>query len=135
MKKILMLCVGLALSTGIYSRVYYSKTLGFFNHYKEVVQTNMNNGDIFMSCHEPGWTRCRPQALYVITFDGVSTTIQNEELNAIDETVTRSATGGNNSGRFVYGEKFFVTFTYNEETDELSTAIYTLPEAAYYNLL
>lgn len=135
MKKILMLCVGLALSTGIYSRVYYSKTLGFFNHYKLVTQTVFNNGDIFMECHEPGWTRCRPQSLYVITFDGISTTIQNEELNAIDETVTRSAIGGSNSGRFVYGEKFFVTFTYNEETDQLSTAIYTLPEAAYYNLL
>lgn len=65
MKKIVLLCVGLAFSFSTYSRVYYSKTLGFFNHYKLVVQTVLHNGDIFMECHEPGWTRCRPQELYV----------------------------------------------------------------------
>lgn len=130
-----MMSLGLALCTSIYPRVYYSKTLGFFNHYKIVSQTNLNNGDIYMECHEPGWTRCRPQDLFVITFDGVSTTVEAIELQGIDERVTESAIGGSNSGKFVYGEKFLVTYTYNEETDQLSTAIYTLPEAAFYNLL
>ena len=135
MKKILMMCFGLAMSTSIYSHVYYTKTLGFFNHYRDVTQVNMNNGDIFMDCSQPGWTRCKPQALLVITFNGTATAVANEELKAIDETVTRSATGGSNVGKFIYNEKFFVSFTYNEETDQLSTKIYTLAEAAYYNLL
>lgn len=134
MKKIVLLCVGLAVSFSTYSRVYYSKTLGFFNHYKLVVQTVLHNGDIFMECHEPGWTRCRPQELYVIHFGGESTPINNDELTAIDETVTKSAMGGSNSGKFVYADRFFVTYTYNEQTDQLSTAIYTLAEADYYQL-
>lgn len=135
MKKILMMCFGLVMSTSSYSHVYYDKNLGFFNHYKEVTQTNMNNGDIFMECFDPGWTRCRPQALMVITFDGVSTEVTNEAFEVIDETVTKAVVGGSDSGKFVYGEKFFVSYTYNAETDKLSTKIYTLAEAAYYNLL
>lgn len=135
MKKILMMCFGLAMSTSIYSHVYYDKNLGFFNHYKEVSQTNMNNGDIFMECHDPGWTRCKPQALLVITFDGVSTEVTNDDFKNIDDMVTKAATDGNDAGKFIYGEKFFVSFTYNEDTDKLSTKIYTIAEATYYKLI
>ncbi len=135
MKTILVLCFGILMYANIHAHVYYDKTLGFFNHYKEVSQTNMNNGDIFMECHDPGWTRCRPQALLVISFDGVDTPVSDEEFNSIDETITRAVIGGNNGGRFVYGEKFFVSYTYDEKTDKLSTNIYTLAEAAHYNLL
>jgi len=135
MKNILALCFGITMSTSMHAHVYYDKTLGFFNHYKVVSQTNMNNGDIFMECHEPGWTRCKPQALLVIPFDGVDTPLSDEEFKSIDEAVTRAVVGGDNGGRFVYGEKFLVSYTYDEETDRLSTRIYTLAEATYYNLI
>jgi hypothetical protein len=47
MKKVLMLCLGLVLSSSIYSKISYNKSGGFFNRFKFVTQTNFNNGNIF----------------------------------------------------------------------------------------
>ncbi|MCC6181215.1 MAG: hypothetical protein IT237_05220 [Bacteroidia bacterium] len=130
MKKITAFAICLFITASCYSHeVYVTKSKGGLFGYKYVEQTSMNNGQVFLTCTDPGWTKCRYSSGAKITYKDISIDISLETLNIIDETVIRNITESKLNGKFIFDNTFFVIYKYNLETDKLEYSIYLIEEA------
>lgn len=125
-----MLAVGLLMASSAFSvQVYVTKSKGGLFGYKNVEQTTMNNGQVFLNCTHPGWTRCRYTSGAKISYLNTSFEISVETLNKIDETVTKSVTESNMKGKFIFDNTFFISYSYKENSDVLEYEIFLIEEA------
>ncbi len=116
--------------------VYYTKKGGVFNRwFRDVTQKDMNNGDTFMFCSGPGVTKCKPQALLVVSDDETRYEINDEKFEAIDELILSDIKIGRNRGRFIFDNSIVIVYKYNEDLDEMSSVIYTIKEAQKLGLI
>lgn len=85
------------------SKIYKDKQNGGWFGYKFVEQTDFNNGDTYLKCTDPGWTRCRAQSTARMSYQGQTVDLSVETLENIDDFVMKSVTESNTSvmGKFI----------------------------------
>lgn len=130
MKKLWTFAIALAITgSSTASKVYKDKQNGGFFGYKYVEQTDFNNGDTYLKCTDPGYTRCRAQSTARMTYNGQTVDVSAQTLDIIDETVMKSITEQNTSGKFIFDNTFVVTYSYDVKHDRLRYVIYLIAEA------
>ncbi len=133
MKKTLIYALCLSGFNVGYSKVYTNKHHRGLFGYKNVEQTTMNNGDIFLNCNDPGRTACKVQQ--AITWPNGGPVLTVEIADLIDKKIGEEITNSNIKGAFVFNETFFVTFSYDEERDIIQSVIYSIDEARKEKLI
>lgn len=134
MKKLFVIGSLLLITSQAFSYVIVKKDRWRLFGYKQVHQTNGNDGSITLLCNDGGWTRCAPVAR-VINNDDDKTEISVETMEKIDEVVMKSVTEDNTTGKLIFDNAFFVTYEYNVHQDKLVYIIYTLAEAKKKGIL
>lgn len=105
---------------------------GFLNRYRNIVETHDGNQHL-LSCHKPGFQKCR----WVLTPPTNPTGLvkfEEGDLANIETSVFKFASI-ENSGKLFFDNRFYITYTYNEDKDQLRYIIYTIDEAKELKLI
>lgn len=106
----------------------------FRKWYKYVAEEDYDNGDIYVTCSEPGFTKCQPQ---------MNTAFPTNPSNPMTETKYETLityaegciTQTNNSGTFIFDNSYYVHYNYSELIDVFTIKIYTIQEAIDLHLI
>jgi hypothetical protein len=117
------------------NKVYKEKSNGGFFGYKTVEQTEFNNGDVYLNCKDPGYTRCRAISTQRLVYNGQTVDISPTTQDAIDLVVMNSISETNTNGRLVHDGNIFISYIYNPTTNKLNYFFCLLEEAIAEGLI
>jgi hypothetical protein len=127
-----ILILGLIASSNLVSaKIIKIKTNGGWFGYRHVTELNPGQGqDIYITCNEPGFSRCRSASTTALTVPGGGTIyITQDMMDDIDASVMARINENNSNGTMLFGQELFIKYSYLIDTDNLTIEIYSLPEA------
>ncbi len=128
MKKLTAFSIGFVLLANICSAVVIkTKSHGGFFGYKYIDQTSFNNGTTYLSCSDPGFSRCT--AIPVAIAIGSPILLTDESSASIENRVMQSINEQNTKGKILFDNSLVIKYHYNVKNDRLRMEIYTLEEA------
>jgi hypothetical protein len=107
----------------------------FKTWYDYVEQVEFKNGDIFVSCWKPGFTKCAVSHLPGVVFPGNPTALTQTTFETLIDYAENSITSTHLSGTFIFDNTYYVTYSYTASTDNFTVTIYSLQEATDLHLI